>query len=130
MEEPTKPWTWLEQSGAFFLPQKISNILDTLIYGTYEGTLYISYWTFMHMFSGVLFTFFVRYVFAGGAFPVWWVLLAWGILIHTVWELWQLFLQQSSLCRWHGPGNIVDIGVDTIAFIVGLLLAFGTMRRI
>ena len=99
-------------SGDLFLPQPVRRFLYTHIIGSESTIFYISYWSILHMLSGIL---------------TGWVLLKWfnripyyftGILVHTIWELWQKFI---GMTKWDLRGAI-DTIMDTIMHLIGMVI--------
>ena len=98
--------TILYKSGDLFFPSKIKNFLETFIYGSYDNTFYITYWSIMHYISGVICGLFIRD----------WKI---SLVLHAIWELWQIFIGMSKPHKIVGKNNIVDIILDTIFFMAG-----------
>jgi hypothetical protein len=96
------PWY---ASGDLFLPKQIRSILETYIVGDDKSLIYITLWSIMHGLSGVIF-YFVSDSFQG------------YLVIHTVWELWQIYIGMTPL---HTIRGIIDIITDTIMGSVGFL---------
>ena len=96
----------LYASGDLFLPKSIRNILETYIIGNDKSLFYITLWSFMHLLSGLLFSFvnnsLVNY-----------------IIVHTLWELWQIYIGMTRINTLRG---MIDVFVDTIMGILGFLL--------
>lgn len=108
-------------SGDLFLPEGPKRFLYSYIIGSDSSMFYISYWSILHMLSGIL---------------TGWVLLQWfnktpyyltGVLIHTLWELWQKFI---GMTKWDLRGAI-DTVVDTIMHLIGMItIAYINTRMI
>jgi hypothetical protein len=98
------PWY---ASGDLFLPKPVRTILETYIIGNDTSVFYITLWSFMHMLSGVLFSFvnnsLVNYV-----------------IVHTIWEIWQIYIGMTKINTLRG---ISDVFVDTIMGMIGFILA-------
>lgn len=110
----------LYRSGDVFLPKRIRDFLETPIYGHYSKTkVYITYWSIMHLISGVITGIYLK-EFLNIQNLV--SRLQFGILLHTIWELWQVYIGMASLSRLTGKNGLVDIILDTIFFIIGMLL--------
>ena len=43
--------------------------------------------------------------------------------LHTIWECWQILIGMSKPYMLTGRGNLVDIVVDTLMFMLGAYLA-------
>ncbi len=100
---------WLYRSGDLWLPKPIVQALDTYIVGSNTSTFYLNYWHINHWLSGVLFGLFLRMYPLSNPFGVY-------ILLHTLWEFWQLSIGMT-------PRNLrgaLDILVDTTVGVLGL----------
>lgn len=104
-------------SGDLFLGKKYKSLLERFVYGSYEDTIYITYWSVMHFISGVI----VGYIYLRNNnkkneyFKV-------MLIIHTLWELWQILIGMSYPYKIRGHNNIFDIILDTIFFMLGSFL--------
>jgi hypothetical protein len=98
------PWY---ASGDLFLPKPVRDLLETYIIGNDESLFYISLWSFMHMLSGVIFSF-VSNSLQG------------YIVVHTVWEIWQIYIGMTPA---HTLRGVIDIFTDTFMGVAGFLLA-------
>ena len=106
------------RSGDLFATKKIRAFLETFIYGSYDGTFYLTYWSVMHLLSGVL----VALIFKKWDitdYPYWA-----GFAIHTLWELWQVFIRMSNPFKLTGHNNIVDTLMDTLLFMLGMWVVY------
>lgn len=106
------------RSGDLFATKPIRRFLETFLYGSYNDTVYITYWSIMHMLSGIGFAKIVST----------WKLtnqpyLA-GFIVHTLWELWQVWIGMSKPTRFVGHNNLVDTILDTAFFMIGMWIAF------
>ena len=45
------------------------------------------------------------------------------LIIHTIWEVWQIFIGMSKPFSLTGDNNSIDIFVDTAAFMLGTYIA-------
>lgn len=94
-------------SGDLFLPKEVRTILETYIIGNDTSLFYITLWSFMHMLSGFLFRFInnslVNY-----------------IIVHTVWEIWQIYIGMTHVDTLRGK---IDVVVDTVMGIIGFIFA-------
>ncbi len=97
------PWY---ASGDLFLPKNIRKILETYIIGNDTSLFYITLWSFMHMLSGVMYSFvsssLVNYV-----------------IVHTLWEIWQIYI---GMTRINTIRAIIDVFVDTIMGVIGFII--------
>ena len=99
-------------SGDLFLPQPIKRFLYSYIIGSDSSMFYISYWSILHMLSGVLTGFILLKWFTNA--PYYFT----GLFVHTIWELWQKFI---GMTEWDLRGA-VDTAVDTIMHLIGMFL--------
>lgn len=94
----------LYASGDLFLPKEVRGILETYLIGNDKSIFYLSLWSFMHMLSGVLYSFVDRSY--------------WNyFLLHTIWELWQLYIGMTPIHTLRGS---VDIVTDTVMGLLGV----------
>ena len=105
--------TLIYRSGDAFLPKSVRDFLEIYHIGDDLSTFYITNWSFVHMGSGVL---------------TGYILLRWfrhlpyyltAFIIHTIWELWQIFI---GMTKWRTTRGQLDIVVDTIMFMIGVFL--------
>jgi hypothetical protein len=101
-------------SGDVFLPKHIKSILDDSIYMTNNHSFYINGWSFIHFFSGILFGAIYLYLDKPTKFYYYKML-----VIHTIWELWQMLIGMSKPWKLTGDSNLIDTFVDTFAFMFG-----------
>jgi hypothetical protein len=99
-------------SGDFFLPKPIKQMLDKHIYDTPNKLLYINGWTFIHYFSGMLMGMIYLYLGKKIDFYYYYNL----FIIHTIWELWQILIGMTKIWELNG---IIDTTVDTIVYMIG-----------
>ena len=98
---------WLYRSGDLWLPTPIVKFLDSYIVGNDKSLIYLNFWHINHFMSGVLFALlFPAYSF--------WVYL----VVHTVWELWQLFIGMTK----QNLRGFIDILNDTVIGSIGFFL--------
>lgn len=106
-------------SGDIFLPKSLKQVLDTDIVGSSKKTFYLSGWTILHFMSGILFGYiFLQWYPDTTATNYYYKM----FVLHTIWELWQMLIGMAHPYNLTGPSNLVDILVDTIAFMVGVFL--------
>jgi hypothetical protein len=98
------PWY---ASGDLFLSKPVRDVLETYLIGDDKSLFYISLWSFMHMLSGVLFSF-VSNSLQG------------YLVIHTIWELWQIYIKMTPI---HTVRGAIDIFTDTFMGVLGFTLA-------
>jgi len=97
------PWY---ASGDLFLPKQVRNFLETYIVGNDKSLFYISFWSLMHCLSGILFSFVSNS-------------LQDYIVIHTIWEIWQIYIKMTPIDTLRGA---IDIFTDTFMGILGFIL--------
>ncbi len=98
---------WLYRSGDLWLPEPIVKLLDSYLVGNDKTLFYLNFWHMNHFFSGVLFALlFPTYSF-------WFYL-----VVHTVWELWQLFIGMTK----QNLRGLLDIINDTLIGSIGFYI--------
>jgi hypothetical protein len=103
--------SWVYKSGDIFLPNEVRTILKYYWVGNDRSIFYITNWTLVHMLSGVLTAHTLSMWFP--KVPFFWT----GLLIHTLWELWQIAIGMTKFRTLRGQ---IDIVVDTMAFLIGM----------
>lgn len=109
----------LYNSGDVFLPNSIKTLLDKNFYMTNNYSFYINGWTFMHYFSGILLG--AIYLYFKKPIQSYYIYL---LIIHTIWELWQVFIGMAKPWKLTGHSNLIDTFVDTIVFMLGAYMVF------
>jgi hypothetical protein len=104
-------------SGNAFLPDKISAALRVDILGSSEKTFYITGWSIIHLLNGILFGYLYYYF----KYDMKHYILN-LLILHTLWEIWQIIIGMSKPYKLTGNSNIVDIFVDTLLFMSGAYL--------
>lgn len=99
-------------SGDLFLPTPVRRFLYQNIIGSNDTLFYISYWSIIHFISGIA-TFFILPATYTPRQMVWA-----GMVIHTIWELWQKFI---GMTIWDLRGAI-DTIMDSLLFGIGLVI--------
>lgn len=110
-------------SGDVFLPESIKKFLSIDIIGDHTKTFYISNWSVVHLLSGII----IGYIIIYNNFS------KYGILtkkeyylkmfsLHTIWEMWQIFIGMSHPLKLTGQSNLIDIILDTLLFMFGAFL--------
>lgn len=109
---------FLYRSGDAFLPPEIVERLDIQILGTKESLYYVNYWHFVHMLTGIAFSYFfmgygiletvIRY-----------------ILLHSIWEFWQIYI---GMTRLNARGGI-DILNDTLFGLIGVVAIYYSVKN-
>ena len=109
----------LYNSGDVFLPKPIKEFLDKSLYMTKNHSFYINGWTFVHYFSGVLVG--AIYLYFNKPIQSYYIYL---LILHTIWELWQVFIGMAKPWKLTGHSNLIDSFVDTIVFMLGAYVTF------
>lgn len=104
--------SWKYRSGDAFLPASTVKFLHQYIVGNDNSLYYINLWHINHFFSGVLFGLFHLYLYKVSS-P-----LLFYIVIHTLWELWQLFIGMTVA----DLRGVIDILNDTVFGTLGVYL--------
>jgi hypothetical protein len=100
-------------SGDVFLPKRMRTVLERYHIGNDRSLVYVTNWSILHFFTGfltgiLLMSFFPTY-------DYYWT----GFLVHTVWEIWQVLVSNTP---WWTLRGWVDIGMDTLLFMLGMAL--------
>jgi hypothetical protein len=101
-------------SGDVFLPEKIKKILGTDLIGSSTQTFYVSGWSLVHLMNGIIFGYLYLY-FKGDSRFYFFKLL----VLHTLWELWQMLIGMAKPYKLTGRSNLVDTIMDTLFFMMG-----------
>ena len=106
-------------SGDVFLPERIKNFLKKDIIGSTNKTFYITWWSIIHFINGIIVgALYLHYNYNKKHY-----FLA-MLSIHTLWEVWQIVIGMSNPMKTTGRGNIVDIILDTLLFMLGAYICF------
>lgn len=108
-------------SGDFFLPTPVKQILDKDIFGSSKKTFYFSGWSIIHFLSGVLFGYIYLYLGYTMTRSTYYYKL---FILHTIWELWQMLIGMSKPYNLTGGSNIVDTLFDTLYFMIGAHITY------
>ena len=114
---------YLYHSGDAFLPESITTILVKNIIGSSKNTFYISGWSLVHLMNGLLF----GYLYLHFRYNVRYYTIFF-LIVHTLWELWQVFVGMSKPYMLTGPSNIVDTFMDTSIFMFGTYIIRKMLR--
>ncbi len=109
-------WAKYKNSGDLFLPPHIRTFLKTNLIGTSTSLFYISYWSIVHMISGILLAILLgRFtsISASIAFLT-------AFLIHSLWEAWQALITLTP----NTTRGKIDTVVDTVLFMVGFSFCY------
>jgi hypothetical protein len=110
----------LFRSGDLFLPKQLRDILEYYYVGNDKSILYITNWTLIHFFSGVLVAW---YLFEKmNSINVY----IYSFIIHTIWELWQILGKNTPIYTLRGQ---VDIVVDTLSYMLGVFVYIYSKSR-
>jgi hypothetical protein len=117
---------FLYNSGDLFLPREMNRFLNMYIIGNPETALYIKNWSLFHVFSGIIIGYFVNKYLIIRNPPIDKIILNnfyfKMLMFHTVFEIWQIFIENSNPFVFKGHGNFIDIIVDTILFMIGAFI--------
>jgi hypothetical protein len=104
------------KSGDIFLPKEIRNILDYTFVGSISPykSFYINGWSLLHMLSGIL----VASIFLKDDPRIY----IKSFVIHTVWELWQVYIGMANPFTLVGKSSLIDSIVDTIFYMFGVYI--------
>jgi hypothetical protein len=105
------------KSGDVFLPDKINKALRVDLLGSSEKTFYITGWSIIHLLNGILFGYLYYYF----KYDMKHYILN-LLILHTLWEIWQIIIGMSKPYKLTGNSNIVDIFMDTLLFMGGAYL--------
>jgi hypothetical protein len=113
------------RSGDVFLPENVITILATDIIGSSKKTFYISGWSIIHFISGILTGYlylYFKYDITRYALNM--------LIIHTLWELWQISIGTSKPYKLTERGNIIDTIVDTLLFMWGAYIILKIINKL
>jgi hypothetical protein len=99
----------LYQSGDLFFNREIRAFLETPLVGSYQEPFYLTYWSVLHFVSGILFALISKSYLA-------------GCMVHSTWELWQVYIGMNKPWNLTGHNGIVDIVTDTLLFLAGMMV--------
>ena len=106
------------RSTYMFLPQHLDDILDKDIIGSHKNTFYISGWSIIHFINGCIIGFLFLY-FKWDNFYFLKLL-----ILHTLAEIFEMFVQTSQPYNLTGDGNLLDTIIDTILFMLGAYIVY------
>ena len=110
----------LYDSGNLFLPRALQKFLMYYWVGNPSSTFYITNWSLVHFFSGILFGYLVsKYLIIDRSNKLANNYYFKMLMLHTTWEVWQIFIENSNPFTLSGHGNFVDIIMDTVLFMLG-----------
>lgn len=106
----------LFRSGDLFLPTWLRDFLEYYYIGNSKSVFYVSNWSFIHFFTGVLVAeSLLKWRKGYTRFEI--ILIT--FLIHTLWELWQIYGKNTPIHTLRGQ---VDVLVDTMFYMAGVLV--------
>ena len=111
--------SFLYRSGDIWLPKPIVKALDTYIVGDSTTLFYLNYWHINHFLSGVFFALFHVFVYRIPS-----PLLSY-LLLHTLWELWQMLIGMTP----RNQKGMLDALVDTLIGLLGVWSVFLLERK-
>lgn len=112
-------------SGDVFFPKPLKELLDKDILTTHSRSFYINGWSFMHFFSGIVIG--AIYLYLGKPSEFYYFKM---LVIHTIWELWQMLIGMSKPWKLTGDSNLIDTFVDTIVFMLGTYITLVIYNKI
>lgn len=104
-------------SGDVFLPKSIRDLLVKGMYFDNKTMFYLNGWTLIHVLSGIISGFI--YIYLNKPLKYYYYKM---FVIHTLWELWQMLIGMSHPYKLTGNSNLIDIIIDTLAFMLGSYL--------
>ncbi len=110
----------LFRSGDIFLPQAPRRWLNRYIVGDETTLFYLNRWSVLHFLSGIFVGYILRGIGVRGGVGsnTYYIML---LIIHTVWELWQIIINMTQLTL----RGFIDIITDTLVFMLGGILVTG-----
>lgn len=113
----------LYRSGDLFFGPEIRRFLETFIIGSYQTSIYITYWSVLHLISGVLTYIILTTYIPNNKYPY-----SVGLILHTLWELWQVYIGSSKPWFWKGHNGLTDFLMDTLLFTLGMYVSSFLMK--
>jgi len=124
----------LFRSGDLFFGRETRRFLETFLYGSYESTIYITYWSILHFISGIITSYVLKTYMPYILHP--YVI---GFILHSLWELWQVYIGMSLVqfrtsqaphdgasrpWNWKGHNGFTDLFMDTALFMAGMYVYY------
>lgn len=108
---------FFRRSTDVFLPPRVVETLNRVVVGNKKTGWYVDGWSGMHVLTGLLCgVFLLALGLRGfGGFLV-------ALLIHTVWELWQVHVGLTYIPSFNPVTNRHDALTDTAFFLLGVWL--------
>lgn len=104
----------ISSSGEILLPDSVKNSLTANIIGSSKKTFYISGWSIIHIINGLI----VGFLYLFFKYDIKRYLIN-MLIIHTVWEVWQILIGMSKPYKLTGSNNLIDTIMDTLLFMLG-----------
>lgn len=104
---------FLYKSGDLFLSGRLKKYLDYYYIGDDNSLFYLTNWSINHFLSGFIigyFLIFILHIYNSKT------IYFYGFVIHSIWELWQIFIKNTKL----NLRGIIDVIVDTLCSMIGL----------
>jgi Cu-Zn family superoxide dismutase len=111
LEMPAKD-SLVYRSGDLFLNDTVKKFLYTYIIGNDDSLVYVNNWSVVHFLSGIITYILLQFLGIDKLFLS-------GLIIHTLWEIWQIIIQMTKL----NARGLIDIGMDTAFFMGGMWIA-------
>jgi hypothetical protein len=112
---------FLFKSGDLFLPKPIRNVLEYYWIGNDSSLFYVSNWSLVHFMSGIGTVILLHYMRICSYYTIVYI----SFLLHSLWELWQIFVKNTKYWTLRGQ---IDIVVDTVFYMAGVLLILNFRR--
>jgi len=100
------------RAGDLFLPRPMKKFLDQYIVGTDTSLFYLNIWSFLHFLSGILWGLWTAHL-------PWTTFLIQGIIVHTIWEIFQILIKNTPIEMVRGR---LDVVTDTFMFMIGMVV--------
>lgn len=116
----------LYHSGDAFLPKRVRDYLHKYWVGNYHSLFYITNWTFVHFWSGVVLAIILKFVIHlhKVSFENIYVF---TFQIHVLWELWQIII---GMTPWMTLRGWVDIITDTAFYMTGVWIGVHISKKL
>lgn len=102
----------LFRSGDLFLPKGVRYFLEYYYIGNSKSKFYVTNWSIVHFLTGIL----VASYLLKKRMNIFEIILI-TFLIHTVWELWQIYGGNTPIRTLRGQ---IDVLVDTVFYMAGV----------
>ncbi len=105
----------LFRSGDLFFGPEMRKFLETFLIGSYDSPIYITYWSILHFISGIITAYILHTYVPNIKHPY-----SVGFALHTLWELWQVYIGMSRPWNWKGHNGFIDFIMDSALFLAGM----------